>query len=111
MKKVVIIGNGVAGITAARTIRKRTDWNITVVSSESDHFYSRFRITTNGGQYMSCGACSTFCEMGINVRWYAQRGQNIIRASCVGCGVCAEVCPRGVLKLENGPIRNRYNIK
>jgi len=41
--------------------------------------------------------------MGIDVRWYAQRGQNIVRASCVGCGICSAVCPRGVLKLENGP--------
>jgi Pyruvate/2-oxoacid:ferredoxin oxidoreductase delta subunit len=63
-------------------------------------FKSRFRITTNGGQCISCGNCSTYCEMGIDVRWYAQRGQNIIRASCVGCGVCAAVCPRGVLSLE-----------
>jgi Pyruvate/2-oxoacid:ferredoxin oxidoreductase delta subunit len=67
-------------------------------------FKSRFRITTNGGQCISCGNCSTYCEMGIDVRWYAQRGQNIARASCVGCGVCAAVCPRGVLKLENNPV-------
>lgn len=64
-------------------------------------FKSRFRITTNGGQCISCGNCSTYCEMGIDVRWYAQRGQDIVRASCVGCGVCAAVCPRGVLRLEN----------
>ncbi len=63
-------------------------------------FKSRFRITTNGGQCISCGNCSTYCEMGIDVRWYAQRGQNIIRSSCVGCGVCSSVCPRGVLNLE-----------
>lgn len=69
-------------------------------------FKSRFRITTNGGQCISCGNCSTFCEMGIDVRWYAQRGQNIVRASCVGCGVCSAVCPRGVLKLENGTDNN-----
>jgi len=25
-----------------------------------------------------------------------------VRSSCVGCGVCSAVCPRGVLKLENG---------
>lgn len=62
---------------------------------------SRFRITTNGGQCISCGNCSTYCEMGIDVRWYAQRGQDIVRASCVGCGVCSAVCPRGVLRLEN----------
>jgi Pyruvate/2-oxoacid:ferredoxin oxidoreductase delta subunit len=71
-------------------------------------FKSRFRITTNGGQCISCGNCSTYCEMGIDVRWYAQRGQNIIRASCVGCGVCASVCPRGVLKLENGQEEGRF---
>ena len=65
-------------------------------------FFSRFRITTNGGQCISCGNCSTYCEMGIDVRAYAQKGENIVRAACVGCGVCAAVCPRGVLKLENG---------
>lgn len=72
-------------------------------------YVSRFRITTNGGQCISCGNCSAYCEMGIDVRWYAQRGQNVIRASCVGCGVCASVCPRGVLRLENGPREGRYN--
>ncbi|MEM7165962.1 MAG: 4Fe-4S dicluster domain-containing protein [Planctomycetota bacterium] len=71
---------------------------------------SRFRITTNGSQCMSCGNCSTFCEMGIDVRAYAQRGENIIRASCVGCGVCSAVCPRGVLKLENGPEGTRFKV-
>ncbi len=72
-------------------------------------WFSRFRITTNGGQCISCGNCSTYCEMGIDVRWYAQRGQNIVRSSCVGCGICSAVCPRGVLKLENGPRDHRYN--
>ena len=71
-------------------------------------FRSKFRITTNGGQCISCGNCSTYCEMGIDVRWYAQRQQNIVRSSCVGCGVCASVCPRGVLKLENGDPKGRY---
>ena len=52
------------------------------------------------GQCISCGNCSTFCEMGIDVRHYAQRGQDVVRASCVGCGICAAVCPRGVLRLE-----------
>ncbi len=61
---------------------------------------SRFRITTNGGQCISCGNCSTYCEMGIDVRAYAQRGEDILRASCVGCGICSAVCPRGVLRLE-----------
>ena len=71
-------------------------------------FKSRFRITTNGGQCISCGNCSTYCEMGIDVRWYAQRGQNIVRSSCVGCGVCSSVCPRGVLNLEVGKEEGRF---
>ncbi len=72
-------------------------------------FKSRFRITTNGGQCISCGNCSTYCEQGIDVRAYAQKGENIIRSSCVGCGICSAVCPRGVLKLENGPENGRIN--
>ncbi len=71
--------------------------------------FSRFRITTNGGQCISCGNCSTYCEMGIDVRAYAQKGENIVRSSCVGCGICSAVCPRGVLKLENGPEKGRIN--
>ncbi len=38
---VVIIGNGIAGITTARHIRKLSDHQITVVSSESEYFFSR----------------------------------------------------------------------
>lgn len=71
--------------------------------------FSKFRITVNGGQCISCGNCSTYCEMGIDVRAYAQKGENIVRSSCVGCGICAAVCPRGVLKLENGPLENRIS--
>ena len=66
--------------------------------------FSRFRITTNGGQCISCGNCSASCEMGIDVKSYAQQGQDIVRASCVGCGICSAVCPRGVLRLENGKV-------
>jgi polyferredoxin len=71
--------------------------------------FSKFRITTNGGQCISCGNCSTYCEMGIDVRAYAQKGENIVRSSCVGCGICAAVCPRGVLKLENDSMNGRIN--
>ncbi|MEQ8364684.1 MAG: FAD-dependent oxidoreductase [Cyclobacteriaceae bacterium] len=41
MKNIVIIGNGIAGITAARHIRKRSNHHITVISSETEHFFSR----------------------------------------------------------------------
>jgi NADPH-dependent 2,4-dienoyl-CoA reductase/sulfur reductase-like enzyme len=41
-RKILIIGNGIAGITAARHIRKQdAGVEILVVSGESDHFFSR----------------------------------------------------------------------
>lgn len=39
--KIVIIGNGISGITAARWARKLSDHEITVISSETKYFYSR----------------------------------------------------------------------
>ncbi len=41
MEHIVIIGNGIAGVTAARHIRKLSDKKITIVSSETDYFFSR----------------------------------------------------------------------
>jgi NAD(P)H-nitrite reductase large subunit len=41
MQHLVIIGNGIAGITTARQVRKRSDMKITVISNETDYFYSR----------------------------------------------------------------------
>ncbi|MFT5764266.1 MAG: NAD(P)H-nitrite reductase large subunit [Saprospiraceae bacterium] len=38
---IAIIGNGISGITAARYIRKLSDHQITVISTETDHFFSR----------------------------------------------------------------------
>ncbi len=41
MQHLVIIGNGVTGITTARQVRKRSDMKITVISNETDYFFSR----------------------------------------------------------------------
>ncbi len=41
MDHIVIIGNGISGITAARWIRKLSAKKITVISSESKYFFSR----------------------------------------------------------------------
>ncbi|QXD15369.1 FAD-dependent oxidoreductase [Rhodocaloribacter litoris] len=38
---IVIVGNGITGITTARFVRKWSNHRITVISAESDHFYSR----------------------------------------------------------------------
>ena len=41
MEHVVIIGNGISGVTAARHIRKQSDKRITIISSETKYFFSR----------------------------------------------------------------------
>ena len=41
MEHIVIIGNGIAGVTAARHIRKHSDKRIIIVSAETDYFFSR----------------------------------------------------------------------
>ena len=41
VQHIVIIGNGISGITCARNIRKQSNDAITIISSETEHFYSR----------------------------------------------------------------------
>lgn len=44
MIRVCIIGNGIAGVTAARHIRKlrpASEYSITIISAETEHFFSR----------------------------------------------------------------------
>ncbi len=41
MEHIVIIGNGISGVSAARHIRKLSDKKITIISAETDHFFSR----------------------------------------------------------------------
>lgn len=96
-----VIGTGFYPIFGSR-VWCRFGCPMAAILGLQQRLFSKFRITTNGGQCISCGNCSTYCEMGIDVKAYAQKGQNIVRASCVGCGICSAVCPRGVLKLENG---------
>ena len=103
-----VIGTGFYPIFGSR-VWCRFGCPMAAVLGFQQRLFSRFRITTNGGQCISCGNCSSYCEMGIDVRSYAQKGENIVRSSCVGCGVCSAVCPRGVLKLENDHHKGRIN--
>lgn len=41
MEHIVIIGNGISGVTAARHIRKLSDKRISIISAETDYFFSR----------------------------------------------------------------------
>jgi NAD(P)H-nitrite reductase large subunit len=44
MEHIVIIGNGISGVTLARHIRKFSDKKITIISAETDYFFSRTAI-------------------------------------------------------------------
>ena len=41
MEHIVIIGNGISGVTLARHVRKLSDKRITIISAETDFFFSR----------------------------------------------------------------------
>lgn len=41
MEHIVIIGNGISGVTLARHIRKKSDSKITIISAETEFFFSR----------------------------------------------------------------------
>lgn len=103
-----VIGTGFYPILGNR-VWCRMGCPMAAILGMQQRMFSKFRITTNGGQCISCGNCSTYCEMGIDVRAYAQKGENIVRSSCVGCGICSAVCPRGVLKLENDQMDGRID--
>jgi NAD(P)H-nitrite reductase large subunit len=38
---LVIIGNGITGVTVARNVRKQSDMRVTLISAETDFFFSR----------------------------------------------------------------------
>lgn len=60
-------------------------------------YYGRYAIRTRGELCMACGMCNTYCEMGIDIRGHAMRGEPVKTTSCVGCGMCIQKCPRRVL--------------
>lgn len=41
MERLIIIGNGITGVTVARHVRKKSDMKITLISDETKYFFSR----------------------------------------------------------------------
>jgi len=81
--RVAIVGNGVAGIEAARTIRARDRAaEITLVSEESDHFFSRTAL-----MYVLSGQMSHADIEPYERDLYATLGLKRMRARAVGVDV------------------------
>ena len=56
------------------------------------------QVTADASRCVQCGICGYNCPVGIEVREYARRGENVTDSRCISCGACVEKCPRGTLK-------------
>jgi ferredoxin len=56
------------------------------------------QVTADASRCVQCGICGFNCPVGIEVREYARRGQNVTDSRCISCGACIDKCPRGTLK-------------
>lgn len=56
-----------------------------------------YQVTADASRCVQCGICGYNCPVGIEVREYARRGQNVTDSRCINCGECVAKCPRGTL--------------
>jgi len=56
-----------------------------------------YQVTSDASRCVQCGICGYNCPVGIEVREYARRGQNVTDSECISCGECIVKCPRGTL--------------
>lgn len=56
------------------------------------------QVTADASRCVQCGICGYNCPVGIEVREYARRGQNVTDSRCIACGECVAKCPRGTLR-------------
>jgi NAD(P)H-nitrite reductase large subunit len=92
MKNILIIGNGIAGVTAARHIRKFSNHKITIISSETDHFFSRTAL-----MYIYMGHMTYEQTKPYEDKFWAKNDLNLIK------GYVAEVFPeKKQVRLNSG---------
>lgn len=83
---IVIIGNGVAGMEAALAVRRREPgWGITIVSEESDHFFSRTAL-----MWVFSGQMSHQDIEPLERDAYARLGFRRVRARATGVDVASK---------------------
>ncbi len=79
MRNYLIIGNGVAGTTAAENIRKQDkEGKVTLVTDEDIPFYYRIRLN----EYLS-GEITEQDLVARKEQWYKDRGINLILNTCI----------------------------
>jgi len=89
MQHLVIIGNGIAGVTTARYVRKQSDMKITIISAESDHFYARTAL-----MYIYMGHM-TYEDAKPYEDWFWAKNRIELVRDVVAPGVLADRDPQG----------------
>ena len=74
--------------------------------------WSTFKITPEKGKCIDCNVCNQFCQMGIDIKGRALRGEPVTLADtpCVGCQECIVRCPMQILHLGDGPAANLVQL-
>ncbi len=67
---------------------------------DSNQFVEMGLVTADPIRCIQCGVCGYNCPVGIPVRDYARLGLPVSDESCITCGQCIAVCPRGTLRWE-----------
>ncbi len=75
------------------------------------------RLTTivirSNDKCIGCGECTRYCQMGIDVMRFAQKGQLFSNhnSACIQCGICVQVCPMEVLTVGHvgSPVELRFD--
>ncbi len=67
--------------------------------------WSKFKITPEKGKCIDCNVCNQFCQMGIDIKSRALRGEPVTLKDtpCVGCAECVVRCPMQILHLGDVP--------
>ncbi len=67
--------------------------------------WSKFQIVPEKGKCIDCNVCNQFCQMGIDIKGRALRGEPVTLADtpCVGCQECIVRCPMQILHLGETP--------
>jgi len=76
------------------------------------HHLGKLGINSNE-KCITCGECSRFCEVGIDVMSFAKNQQRFSNknTACIHCGICITVCPMSVLSFQkNGKIKINEDV-
>ena len=74
--------------------------------------WSQFKITPEKGKCIDCNICNQYCQMGIDIKSRALRGEpvTLVDTPCVGCAECVARCPMEILHLGEAPAPNGQKL-